>query len=125
MTRHRTPVKLRINITPVVIDKEHPDFVTKWDRAIKQCEVTLIQTLVDHFNGVMKKTNVAIQTLTKEAYQGLKKIHPSGARKPSETPSRRQKRLRPKGLRRENEKELKRQRQPERQRQPKGAKKIN
>ena len=80
MTRHRTPAKLKINVTPVVIDKEHPDFVNKWDRAIKQCEATLVQTLVDHLNGVMEKTNVAKQTLTKETYQGLKRIHPSGAK---------------------------------------------
>jgi len=35
--------------------------------------------LTDHLGDAMKRTNLAIRATTKEAFQGLKNIHSSGA----------------------------------------------
>ena len=64
----------------MVIEKDHPDFTTRWERALKQCEETLVQTLMDHLARVMEETNIAIRATTKQAYGALKSIHLSGAK---------------------------------------------
>ena len=64
----------------MVIDKDNPDFVANWDRAVKpEFENRLVQTILDHLRSTVTKTNLALRAITKEAYQNLKKMHPSGA----------------------------------------------
>ena len=79
MARQRTPSRLQIDIKPMVIDKDNPDFVASWDKAIKECENCLVQTILDYLKSTVTKTNLAIRATTKEAYQNLKKMQPSGA----------------------------------------------
>ena len=80
LERHRTPFRLKINVQPMIIEKDHPDFISRWDRAIKQCEEKLLQTLIDHLDSFMEKTNLEIRATTKQAFLSLKTIQPSGAK---------------------------------------------
>ena len=47
-TRGRTPLKLRITIKPMVIEKDRPEFQAAWEQAIRNCENLLINTLIEH-----------------------------------------------------------------------------
>ena len=79
MARRRTPTKLQIDVKPMVVDKDDPDFVASWNKAIKECENRLIQTILNHLGNMITKTNLAIRATTKEAYNSLKTLQPAGA----------------------------------------------
>ena len=79
MSRGRTPTRLKITIKPMVIDKEDPQFVAKWETAIRQSEQKLANILIEHLKETATKTNLAIRELGKETLT-LKAIDPSRAK---------------------------------------------
>ena len=77
ITRGRTPAKLRITIKPMVIEKDDPKFISKWETAIRDCEHKLATVIIDHLKETADKTNLTIRTTSKETFQKLKTIDPA------------------------------------------------
>ena len=61
MEKGRTPQKLSINIKPLIMQKEDPEFKKNWEVAIKESEHKLIDTLIRHLTGVIIDTNRALR----------------------------------------------------------------
>ena len=80
ISRGRTSTRLTITIKPMVIDKEDPEFVAKWETAIKRCEQKLANTIIEHLKNTATKINLAIRALGKNTFQTLKVIDPSRAK---------------------------------------------
>ena len=77
--RDRTPARLKIQIKPMVIDKDNPTFVANWKKAVRECERKLTETIIDHLKNTAEKTNLTIRATTRETYGNLKTIDPDGA----------------------------------------------
>ena len=77
--RDRTPARLKIQIKPMVIDKDNPTFMANWEKAVRECERKLTETKIDHLNNTAEKTNLTIRATTKQTYGNLKTIDPDGA----------------------------------------------
>ena len=71
---------MKITIKPMVIDKDEPEFVAKWELAIRQCEQKLANTIIEHLNNTATNTNLTIRSLGKDTFQALKAIDPSRAK---------------------------------------------
>ena len=50
--RGRTPAKLQISIRPMVVNRENPEFQGNWERAVKQSEGILLDTLINHLDSL-------------------------------------------------------------------------
>ena len=77
--RDRTPARIKIQIKPMVIDKDNPTFVANWEKAVRECERKLTETIINHLKNTAEKTNLTIRATTKETYGNLKTIDPDGA----------------------------------------------
>ena len=75
----RIPAKLRINIKPFVVNKEDPEFIRDWDRAIRSCEITLAETIIKHLDRVVQESNETTRRLTKDTLSKLLTILPDNA----------------------------------------------
>lgn len=58
--KNRIPNKLRINVKPLVIDKENPTFVRKRNDAILKAELELTKAITEHLQDVIQQTNAII-----------------------------------------------------------------
>ena len=77
IARGRTLAKLRITIKPMVIEKDDPKFISKWETAIRDCEHKLATIIIDHLKETADKTNLTIRATSKETFQKLKTIDPA------------------------------------------------
>lgn len=73
-SRGRMPAKLKIAISPMVINKDNPTFVANWENACRESEKQLTQMIIDHLGNTITKTNLAIRSLSKEGFHSLKEI---------------------------------------------------
>ena len=70
--KNRIPNKLRINVKPLVIDKENPTFVRKWNDAIRRAELELTKIIIEHLQDVIQQTNAIIRETTEKTYHALR-----------------------------------------------------
>ena len=77
--RGRTPAKLQISIRPMVVNRENPEFQGNWERAVKQSEGILLDTLINHLDSFIQSTNEKIRNEAKETWQRIKQIDASRA----------------------------------------------
>ena len=70
--KNRIPNKLRINVKPLVIDKENPTFVRKWNDAIRRAELELTKNITEHLQDVIQQTNAIIRENIEETYHALR-----------------------------------------------------
>lgn len=76
----RTPSKLAITVKPLVIHKDHPDLIQKWEKATKDTEKKLIGILQEHLTKLTMETNDKIRKDTKSTYAKLKSIDKATAK---------------------------------------------
>lgn len=76
----RTPNKLSITIKPLVIRKDNPELVTKWERATKEAERKSMSVLNEHLTKITSETNTKIRQDTKAVYTKLKAIDKTKAK---------------------------------------------
>ena len=69
--KNRIPNKLRINVKPLVIDKENPTFVRKRNDAILKAELELTKAITEHLQDVIQQTNAIIWETTEKTYHAL------------------------------------------------------
>jgi len=50
--RERIPAKLKINIQPMVIDKDNCAFQNQWNDTPRECEKKLLNFLIGHLNTI-------------------------------------------------------------------------
>jgi len=60
--RERIPAKPKINIKPMVIDKDNRAFQSQWKDTLCKCEKKLLNFLIGHLNNTIAETISAIQT---------------------------------------------------------------
>ena len=77
--RGRTPAKLQISIRPMVVNRENPKFQGNWERAVKQSEGILLDTLINHLDSFIQSTNEKIRNEAKDTWQRIKQIDASRA----------------------------------------------
>ena len=75
----RTPAKLQISIRPMVVNRDNPEFQRNWERAIKQSEGILLDTLTNHLDSFIQSTNEKIRETAKETWLKLRRIDASRA----------------------------------------------
>ena len=69
----------------MVINKEDAGFQRKWDLAVKECEVILIDTLIKHLDAFIQKINPNIREMAKTTWLSIKKIDNDRASQALET----------------------------------------
>ena len=76
-SRGKTPAKLSNFIKPMVLDKDDPQFIAKWNSAIIESERSLMRTLQSHLTRVVDKTTHKVHTTAKQTMRKIKQIHNS------------------------------------------------
>ena len=66
--------KMKINIQPMVIQKDDNVFKQEWQSAIKQGEAKLMETMQNHLNRIIDKINAEIRRTTNDTYKKLKTL---------------------------------------------------
>jgi len=74
--RERIPAKLKINIQPMVIDKDNCAFQNQWNDTLHGCEKKLLDLLIGDLNNKIAKTISAIRTKFDECLRELKRTQP-------------------------------------------------
>ena len=88
--KNRIPNKLRINVKPLVIDKENPTFVRKWNDAIRRAELELTKNITEHLQDVIQQTNAIIRENIEKTYHALLTSPSMRRKEPSKRHSSRQ-----------------------------------
>ena len=71
--RDRIPNKLKINIEPLVIDKDNRNFRNKWNDELRKCEKNLLSLLIDHLNHTIADTISTIRSKSDQCLDELKR----------------------------------------------------
>ena len=69
--KNRIPNKLRINVKPLIIDKENPTFVRKWNDAICKAKLELTKIITEHLQDIIQWTIAIIYETTEKTYHAL------------------------------------------------------
>ena len=72
VARGKLPMKLRINVKPVVADSDCPKFQKNWREAIRNTEKSMVKTLTDHLADKIEITNYQIRESTEKTFITLR-----------------------------------------------------
>ena len=78
--KNRTPAKLRINIQPLVAQRENATFKVNWETAVRQSESNLMKCLQRHLQHIITESNQELEEATTAAFDNLKQTDYSAAR---------------------------------------------
>lgn len=70
--RNRTPAKLKIDIQPLVAQKDDPIFKQKWAKAVRAAESKLIGCLVEHLETIISSCNQELEEATTESLEKMR-----------------------------------------------------
>ena len=73
--RGRIPNKLRINVKPLVVNGNDPNFQKEWSEAIAESQTKLITTLQRHLSKTARAANLKIRELTEQARNRLGTVY--------------------------------------------------
>ena len=68
----KLPVKLRIQVKPVVAESDCPKFQKNWGEVIRNAEKSMVKTLTDHLVYKIKMANHQIRESTKKRFVVLR-----------------------------------------------------
>ena len=72
VARGKLPLKLRINVKPVVANSNCPKFQKNWREAIRNAEKSMVKTLTDHLADKIETTNHQIRESAERTFMALR-----------------------------------------------------
>ena len=76
----KTPNKMKINVKPLVIQKDDAQFQSEWNEVITTSEKAMVQCLMAHLIRIATTTRNNIREESNKAYLKLKQLDPTNAK---------------------------------------------